>query len=649
VPLTPAPPNPLSYFWSFYGHSYYQGAFGTHGPAGRADSAIRNLFGLDQIGATKNHAAIGAKLTFNGNSQSGWTRLVQYERGNILNPAYPDVCYNGAYFLGWGVNDIGFGGNTVQMNTAYQHALRAVISRCRCARIWNANDAAFTYGGGFSSVPFQWETSSGDTYETATVTTAATISWTIPADYQGGTITFMFLAATGVKGATWTWGGTAGVTSTTSTSNILPAASGAGRSPVVRRITGLTIANAGQTITLTVSAIDAGGSADFGGCWIESPWPPPVLVANAPQLQTAGYSSYVGSYTTSLTGTAVASTPGTITLASGTTYGLSAAGSGTMPSGGGTVTISWTGITLTTLTGVTHAGGGSNYSSNTLSWAGPTDADVVTFNTYATSVIAEFDAMVQLVDLDTAIGNDVVSLGADGLHPSELGAARIADAFRTSALRLTPSSAYGEASQLNVPNRALVPLYLPKVSGGWYTSPGCTIGGTAYTPVAGDLFAIPFTCTYQGEVWFKWSVETLGGSASATVLFGIYDDRSTTGLTKHLYAGPCASPVTLATGAAVFNSVSSAGNGFLNLAPDPGLYWLALLIVTTGTGVTLRTVKGPSLLMPNLATTGGGAATCCGWKLTGKGSTLPLSFDFPFTPQLNNQTDNCPMIGIQIL
>src|SRR4029077_1612977 len=75
-PLIPAPPFPVSYFWSFYGHSYYQGNFGTHGPAGRADSIMRSLFGLAPIAETKNHAMVGARATWNGNSQGGWTRLI---------------------------------------------------------------------------------------------------------------------------------------------------------------------------------------------------------------------------------------------------------------------------------------------------------------------------------------------------------------------------------------------------------------------------------------------------------------------------------------------------------------------------------------------------------------------------------------------
>lgn len=655
MPAYPPLPQPLPVYWTYFGHSYYQGAYGTHNPQGRADSIMRNLFGLPQFQFTQNHAVIGSRCTFSGNSTGGWTRVVQNVLGNTFNPSAPDIAQQGAFFLGWGINDIGNAGNTAQCNTAYQHALRTCISRCRCSRAFNASQTAgvgaFTYGAGFSQVSFAWEQSAGDSYYTATSTTGATVSWTIPADYAGGTVTFMFLSNPGVLGASWTFGGTAGVTGTVSTSNILPAAMAAGRVPVCRRITNLTSANAGQTITLTVAAIDAGGSADFGGAWIESPWPPPVLVANTARLSAAGYSTnYSKTYASSLSGTAVASTPATITLASGTTAGLSTSGAVTCPSAGGTVTISYTGgpgTTLNTLTGCTASGGSGNYSSSTLTWGGPTDADVLALNSYLYSLVAEFDGMVQLVDLDSAIGKNAAALGSDGLHPNELGAAQVADAFYLACQNLAPFSGYGEASQMNVPNQAQVPLIMPRVSGHWYTSPALGgAAGTPYSAVAGDLFAIPFTCTRQGEVWFQWSVETLAGSAAATVEFAVLDDRGGSGLPKYLYANPCSGAVTLATGAAVYNSPASAGNGYLNLAPDPGLYWLALYIVTAGTGVTFRTLKGPSLLMPMLPS-GGGGSTYCGVKATGQAG-IPVSWPFPSDSGLMNPVDNVPMVGIEI-
>lgn len=654
MPLTPAPANPLPFFWSFYGHSYWNGSFGVHAPSGRADSIMRSLFSLEQVSATKNHSVVGAKCTWTGNSQGGWVRLMQNEQGNTVNPSSPDVAPDGAFFLGWGINDVGGNGNTAQLNTAYQHALRACISRCRCSRSWGANNAAFSYGASFIIQNFQWETAPGNDYYSATVTTAATISHTIPADFKGGVYTFLFMAQPGTKGALWTWGGTAGVTGSTSTSNITPGGFTGGRVPVVRRITNLTTSNAGQTITLAVTAgnIDAGGSADFAGAWIESPWPPPVLIANAPRLNALGYLAYQATYTSSLNTTAVASTPSTIVLASGSTYGLSVAGSMTIPSSGGTVTISWTGGpgggTTNTLTGCTASGGSGTYTSNTLTWVGPSDTDVLTFNGVLTSLFGEFDGMVQLVDLDTSIAKDPVALGSDGLHPSELGAARIADTFRVAAQRLVTSSLYGEASQMNVPNKALVPLYTPRVSNGWYTTPGAIIGGTPYTPVAGDLFAIPMNVGSQSETWFQWSVETLaGGTVAPTVEFAVYDDRGTSGMPKHLYNNPSTGPITVLA-AGVFNSTTSAGNGFFTLGADPGLYWLALLIVTIGTGVTFRTIKGPTPLMPNLTSGGGGASTGVGWKMTGKSAPMPTSWDFPFTPGLNTYVDNCPMIGVKV-
>lgn len=649
MPLMQAPANPLPFFWSFYGHSYWNGSFGVHNAAGRADSIMRSLFSMEQVSATKNHAVVGSRCTWTGLPQGGWVRLMQNEVGNTVNPGYPDVASDGAFFLGWGINDIGANGNTAQMNTCYQHALRACISRCRCSRSWASADAAFTYGAGFTAQNFTWENTPGNAFYSASSTTNATISWTVPADFKGGVPTFLFLAQQGVKGATFTWGGTAGVTGTTSTSNITPAgATQVGRSPVVRRITNLTTANAGQTITLTVTAIDAGGTADFAGAWIESPWPPPVMTANAPRLNALGYQAYAANYTaTGLNGTAVASTPATITLASGSTFGLPTVGKVTVSSAGGTVTINFTGTTGTTLTGCTASGGSGNYTSNTLAWVGPVDADIIAFNAVISSLMSEFDAMVQIVDLDTAINKDAVALGSDGLHPSELGAARTADSFRVSAQRLNPTSQYGEASQMNVPNRSLVPMYTPRISSGWYTSSGATIGGTPYAAVAGDMFAIPFYCTQQGEVWSRWSLETLAGSAAATIQFAIYDDRSHSGLPKHLYSTPCSSSITLSTGAAVYNSPTSTANGFMAVGADPGLYWLALLIATAGTGVTFRTIKGPCLQMPQLASNGGAGSSQCGWKLTGKAS-FPPSWDFPFTPGLNTMVDNCPLIGIQV-
>jgi hypothetical protein len=79
------------------------------------------------------------------------------------------------------------------------------------------------------------------------------------------------------------------------------------------------------------------------GYWVES----------APATVTA----------TGLSGTAVSSTPATITLTPST---MNIASPVTMQSAGGTVTITYTGTTATTLTGCVATGGSGNYSSNTV-------------------------------------------------------------------------------------------------------------------------------------------------------------------------------------------------------------------------------------------------------------------------------------------
>jgi hypothetical protein len=589
MPVTSSPVRPPPAYWRFYGHSYLAGSFGGRTQMARCDAILRNVLDIEQGLSIVNHAVVGSRLTFSVNNTGGWTRVFQNEIGwRFGTGGYPYVSQNGAYFLGWGINDVGFNGQNTQNNTAYQNAMRAVISRCRMSTLYDDDAASgIAYGAGFTSVPFSWDTSSGNSYREATTTTSATVTITLPADYHGETVAICWLSKPGVLGGTITYSGTAGVTGTTSTSNILPATLTAGRIPVVRRITNLTAANAGQTIICTVTAIDAGGVVDFDGFWLESAFPPPVLVCNTARLTTAGYTAYV---------------------------------------------------------------------------SGIGDADVVTFNAVLTSLAAEFDGMVQIVDIDSAINKDALALQSDGLHPSELGAARIADATLTALARINPASAYGPSSQLNVPNLALTPVMAPKISGFWYTSPAYgTPPTTGCAATAGDLTATPIYISEGNDRLANWSVETLTGTTAATVMFGIYDDHGFSGGPKYLFANPCATAVTLLTGAGVFNSAGS-GNGSLgNLLVEPGLYWLAMLVVTAGTGsVTFRSLKGPCDFMPNM-TTGGqygttpsvgvttASGTPVGWKATGVATTaMPTTWPFPNAPTLNVVADYLPALGVKL-
>ncbi len=233
-------------------------------------------------------------------------------------------------------------------------------------------------------------------------------------------------------------------------------------------------------------------------------------------------------------------------------------------------------------------------------FGGMGDSDVVTFNAALYPVIAEFDGMVQVVDIDSALNKDTTKFGADGLHPNELGAAAISDAI-LAAVRRLPANKWGVAAAIQPPSPRTAAVVVPVINGQWYTSQSMGgPNGTAYTAVAGEQPA-----------------NTAG------------------------------TPLSLATGAgAKLSTTTSGANGYLSAVPDPGLYWLVLKIITAGT-TTFRTCKGPSLWMPNVSAGAGGVAPC-GWKVTGLGATA-LPGTFPQQALFSaTAADNAPMIGLLI-
>lgn len=298
--ISPGVPVPDS--WQIFGHSYMKQAPAVWWESGRIDSLFRRFMGVSHD-AWRNFAVSGSKLIVDGRANGGWARVMQEiprtpATGQNVH-GYPYTADGGAYLLVFGINDIGGlpGSTQAQIQAAYQQALRACITRCRASIIWEDNYAPGTgigqpsYGAGFTTTTGTSDFSSGSTLHDATSTTGATITLTIPADFTGETIYLQFVANAGVLGGTVTLSGTAGVTGTIVTSNAVP--SGAGTHvPVVKRITGLTSANAGQTIVCTVTAIDAGGTVRFD-CWgLEADNPPPVIVANVPRILPNGYAGY---------------------------------------------------------------------------------------------------------------------------------------------------------------------------------------------------------------------------------------------------------------------------------------------------------------------------------------------------------------------
>src|SRR5687768_7002641 len=257
----------LPNFWNFFGHSYYNDTLGLYYGTARADEVFRAAMGVG-YGNWLNRALAGSRLIIEGRAQSGWTRVMQEH--NPPQRVAPYVNDLGAVFLGWGINDLGMttGPTHAEIRTMYENALRACISRSRISVMYNDDFSVGTrtsYGAGFTSTTGAQDYASGGTVRTSTSTTNANITMTLPADYDGEPVCVQFIAQNGT-GGTITFSGTAGVTGTLAL-GIVPATL-TNRCPVVRRITGLSSANAGQTIIATVTAITS--SVRFDGWWLES-------------------------------------------------------------------------------------------------------------------------------------------------------------------------------------------------------------------------------------------------------------------------------------------------------------------------------------------------------------------------------------------
>ena len=234
------------------------------------------------------------------------------------------------------------------------------------------------------------------------------------------------------------------------------------------------------------------------------------------------------------------------------------------------------------------------------------DTDIGNLNTNSIiPVVAEFtDGMVQLADMDTALGKATDRFGADGLHPNERGAGYIAQAYQDAIERLVPTTAAAPTLNMNVSSPRAGYVRRPRISGFWYGPEGQEATADM-VPVAGDIRWAPFIVTEGRERYPRAGIRlATGGSAAGSIRWGVYSDVAWKGYPGSLIAeipnvGGGAFSVGTTAGV-VYNPAS--GTGSISWELDPGLYWMAIKFETAGTGQAYECLTGPDTfnIMPRL-------------------------------------------------
>lgn len=272
--------------WTAVGHSYLQFNASSYNQRSRLDSILRARWDAESTNWA-NLAIAGSRLIVDGAAQGGWVTFAR-EINKLPGKTSPYTSSDGGLLICTGINDLGtLGGATAQNQTSFGHAMRFVWSRWRASTIKEDTDASVTYGASWTAETGKFDiSSSGTEHFTATTSTAFTI--TLPADYGGEPVAISLIGRAGVNGGIVTWSGTAGVTGTTSTDNIL-LNTNLSNVPVVKRITNLTSANASQTIIGTVTTNN--GLVYLDSWWLEALEAPPIVCCNIPRLTAAAYTA----------------------------------------------------------------------------------------------------------------------------------------------------------------------------------------------------------------------------------------------------------------------------------------------------------------------------------------------------------------------
>jgi hypothetical protein len=573
------------------------------------------------------HAVSGSYLTRIGCANGNFARALRDIARS--RTGYPFGRAGNAYIICWGANDIV---NTTAANQALIRStgvdvLTVVISKMRSSVIFNAQGGSnLVFGANFSNAAAAAQDWTSGLAKQCTVVDSAgtsTVTFTIPVGYQGEPICFCLGTLQGGS-LIVTWGGTAGVTGTTTLSSRCYDTNGV----APKRITNLTGANAGQTITCAVTTI-SGSTFYFDGVWLEAFKAVPVLVCDQPRLPEhyitiksgAGVTTGVN---TSFTDASVQfSNTGCYRDAGATLTELDAQGAFTANTNTIASVTNATTVVLGTnaaaaktaiqysfnrqflgYSGGAYSFSNTNFTNATIADHTAADTDVANWNSQVVDgVIALFDPMVQKIGLDAAIGGDLTVpanvyswFNAEGLHMNALGHQRAAQACwqaatqlqapTTDPLNLSIMQTQSAPAYWGSPYRRIIKsgsIYLPD---GASVIPVVAASQPVYTAVAGDAFAYGF---YTTEAAVMWGAILMAQSNSGTsvVRIGIYTDTAgVNGLVGY--------PQTLKrdAGNATMSGAGVNTVATLNRPVYPGLTWLVVVIQTVSTASTFYMMVG---------------------------------------------------------
>ena len=661
-----------------WGHSYLDQANVGNGSTNLAPNTNTN-FGyilaaslgvpLSQV---RNHAVTGSQITNPVragavNTGGGFARILS-EIYRTKVPGQADKSRNGnAHLICTGLNDIGFtaSGSQATMRSTALDVLTVCVAKMRAAIIVNGNSSGLglAYTGTWAAAAAgAVDYTSGNGW--ATSTTGGVFTFTLPANYQGEPITFAMVGYSAASALSVTWGGTAGVTGTTTLNS---RAFGA-QSIVPFRVTTLTAANAGETITGTVTL--SGTTFILDGVFIEALKPVPVLICTQPRLPCKSTNVASGAGTT--TGATTAFTDASITFNSTTDAGVAMAETDAQGAFTGNVnTISSVTNATTIVLGTAATGAhtsikytiarkyngyptngwtNADFTGATIASHSAADTDITTWNSGVIAALKTVfpDPMFQVVDLDAAMGSDAnLPTGVyswfepvNFAHLGEVGTVYAASICYAATQKMVQNSSvdFLPLGLLQVP---AVPTYrsagkrrliqntaIAQGSGAWYLPEGANLDvvANAYTAVAGDLFAFPLEISESAIYAMGAALEQIGATGTSIVRVGIYNDLAGPDGTPSGYPQSLLSDGGLTTLTAA-NSVQALGNFYRPLYP--GLWWLAFGISSLGTASTLRTTFGPSPLLPSWNHTVNGVIRPIAWKVTGQTLSSAMPEIFP--------------------